>query len=191
MWFSASKIEIFTIYFKFNNPSNMSQMLSQNISIKLLSGDIINITLNNNNNNNNTEIIKRVIQEKFYQDYPISCIDLIKNEEEQKEIDYFLFIHDRIDLDCVLVKDCIYDSSGKFYEKYNITNKKDIITSVYIRKNFYNHFILSTDVKILYSDDTREVIRMPTKYKDMKQVLQSCLSEKELKIVNFNCVMTQ
>jgi hypothetical protein len=190
MWFSASKIEIFIIYFKFNNHSNMSQMFSQNISIKLLSGDIINITLNDHNDHNdNTDIIKRLIQEKFYQDCPISCIDLIKNEEEQKEIDYFLFIHDRIDLDCVLVKDCIYDSSGKFYEKYNIINKQDIITTVYIRKNFYNNFILSNDVKVLYSDDTREVIRMPTKYKDMKQVLQSCLTEKELKIVNFDCVM--
>lgn len=172
--------------------------MSQNISIKLLSGHILNVSLSHDdyhrdNKDNNTDIIKKIIQEKFFTDYPICCIELIKNEqnEEEKEIDYFLFIHDRIDLDCVLVKDCIYDSSGKFYEKYNITNKKDIITSVYIRKNFYNHFILSTDVKILYSDDTREVIRMPTKYKDMKQVLQSCLSEKELKIVNFNCVMTQ
>jgi hypothetical protein len=166
--------------------------MSSQISIKLLSGDIINIL----NINEECKDIKKLVKEKFYPDYPISCIELIKNEEESEEseeseqkIDYFLFVHDKIDLVCDLVKDCIYDSSGKFYEKYNISNKEEVITSVYVRKNFSNYFILSSDVKILYSDDTREIIRMPTKYKDMKQVLESCLSEQELKIVNFACVM--
>ena len=176
----------------------MSSQISSQMSIKLLSGDIININtedldFNNENNENIKDQIRILIQKKFYSDYPIYCIELIKNESdsqnEEQKIDYFLFIHDRIDLDCVLIKDCIYDSSGKFYQKYNIINKDEVITSVYVRNNFSNYFILSSDIKILYSDDSKEIIRMPTKYKDMKQVLQSCLNEQQLKIINFGCVM--
>lgn len=137
--------------------------------------------------------LREVIQKKYFPELPICYITLVKNEEnKENEVDYYLFIQDKINVCSVLRKDKIVDSVGKGYKKCDIvlfTNgHADVITSVYVCKEQCEEeekrYVLSTDVKQVFSGDI-EIIRMPTKYKTFRQILEMHLSENVMKMIDY------
>ena len=157
--------------------------------IKLLSGDIIRIEICETGDDiKDIQNIKHEIKKKFYQEYkeyPLCCIILLKNEEKNEEnlIDYFLYINNRIKLEYKFVKDAL-SSCGKRYEKYNIF-KDDIKVKVLYRcKNYGGNeekeekcFVFGEDVKVIKEFETHEIIFFPTKYKNMKQIIETWFME--------------
>jgi len=151
--------------------------------VKILSGDIISVE-------GDLESVRQIIKDEHYPEYPLSCIQLLRNYDNCIDyidyidyinyIDYFLFVNDKIDLVFNTTVTNILDSRGQGFSLCDIfilrNGHKDvkddnILASVYVCKNREGDddcFVLSEDVRVIVPN---RIIRTPTKYKTIRQIL--------------------
>ncbi len=181
------------------------------VNIKTLSGEIIKIEdvgydeIYYYGDEYRIEKLRKKIRDKFYPGYPVNFIKLIDNDEDindidndidneiDNDIDFYLYVFDRTELECFFVKDKIYDRFGKLYSKYDILYKNtNKIVTVYLCQNyksFKNCFILSKDIKVIFSNENYEIINTSSiEFKTISDILRSFMSKEELDMIKSECL---
>ncbi len=164
------------------------EVMTHEVVVKLLSGDLLSIEIkfdDPNDQSDSTKIknkVKHKLQQNFFQSYPLCSIELFDSDSLNEN--YCVFIHDSLDIGFIHKKSNIIDNSGHKFSKYDIIianiECSEILGTIYFCENrFCDAYILEQDVNVIWSANEvqenrpTEIIRMPTKYKSIENILKS------------------